>query len=297
MRVLLTGVTGGLGPFVLDELSNRNHEVVVFSRRPKPRDFSGAKWVVGDITEYSSCLDALEGVEAVQHIAGQRWPAEHPDFEALTTEARLPMDAAIRVNILGLYNLGLASAAAGVKTFVLAGSNCALGHGFRRSGTPFKIDRLPVDESQSTSVEDSYSYSKLVGEEMLAMFTRAFGMRTYATRLASIRNPQRRALHASEVRPAETWDPWLWAWVASEDAASAQVALMERANSLPEHDVYFVNAADTLALEPTDELVSRFRPDLLEKYTQVIDHGSLISIEKLVDAAGWQPRISWRREP
>lgn len=295
LRVLLTGATGGLGPFVLEELK-QNHEVVVFSRQPRPDGLSGVDWVTGEITDYDACVAALSGVEAVQHIAGQRWPTDHPDFAEMTAEAGLSRDSTLRVNLLGLHTLASAAVATGVKTFVLAGSNCALGHGFRLSGDAFPVEHLPIDETHATAVEDSYSFSKLAGEEMLAMFTRAFGMRTYVTRIASIRDVGRRATHAAEVHPALSWDPWLWAWVASEDVARAHVSIMEGASDLKKHDVFFVNAADTLALEPTDQLVDRFRPDLVPLFASVEGHGSLISHSKLTAATGWRPRVTWRPE-
>lgn len=294
MRVLLTGATGGLGPFVMDELS-RDHEVRVFSRAPRPEGFDG-EWVTGDLMDFDSCAAAVRGVDAVQHIAAQRWPTEHPDFAEMTAEAGLAPDTTLRTNLLGLYPLASAAVEAGVQTFVLAGSNCALGHGFRRSDVPFPVEYLPIDENHPTAVEDTYSYSKLAGEEMLAMFTRAFGMRTYVTRLGSLRPSVRRATHRAEVVPAEAWDPWMWTWVASEDVARAHVAIMEAAPSLPLHDVFFVNADDTLALEPTTELVERFRPDLLDRYAGVEGHGTLISNAKLTSATGWRPTITWREE-
>lgn len=294
MRVLLTGATGGLGPFLVDELS-RNHEVVVFSRTPRTEGLD-VEWVTGDLMDFDACAAALRGVDVVQHLAAQRWPTEHPDFAEMTAEAGLTPDATLRVNLLGLYPLASAAVEAGVQTFVLAGSNCALGHGFRRSGAAFPVEHLPIDESHPTAVEDTYSFSKLAGEEMLAMLTRAFGMRTYVTRLGSLRPPARRATHRAEAAPAEEWDPWMWTWVASEDVARAHVSIMDAAQSLPAHDVFFVNADDTLALEPTAELVARFRPDLLDRFTEVQGHGTLISHAKLTSATGWRPTITWREE-
>ena len=42
--------------------------------------------------------------------------------------------------MLGTYYLMQAAVEAGVKTVVMAGSNCALGHGFRISDSPFPIE-------------------------------------------------------------------------------------------------------------------------------------------------------------
>ena len=107
------------------------------------------------------------------------------------------------------------------------------GHGYRISHTPFPLQALPIDECHPSYPEDSYSYSKLAGELLLASYTRAYGIRTYVTRPAGIYSPARRQQLAHTAAPATGWDPWLWAWVASEEAACAHRLLMEQAENLP----------------------------------------------------------------
>jgi len=85
---------------------------------------------------------------------------------------------------------------------------------------------------------------------LLASYTRAYGIRTYALRLTGIFPPERRAETARRARPATGWDPWLWAWVGSEDAASAHRTLMEKCEAVPPHAVFYCAADDTTALEP-----------------------------------------------
>ena len=54
------------------------------------------------------------------------------------------------------------------------------------------LQALPIDERHPSYQEDSYSYSKLAGELLLASYTRAYGIRTYVTRPAAIYTPARR---------------------------------------------------------------------------------------------------------
>ncbi|MEZ4611948.1 MAG: hypothetical protein R2838_17180 [Caldilineaceae bacterium] len=132
------------------------------------------------------------------------------------------------------------------------------------------------------------------GEDLLASYSRAYGIRTYVTRIAGVFPPERRTQFAQDVQPVTAWSPWMWCWVGSEDVAAAHRLLMEQAERLPMHDVYFLNADDTLALEPSREIVARFRPELLPLVHDLADHASFISNQKLKAATGWRHQTSWR---
>ncbi len=294
MKVLVTGASGRLGSYVVAELEQAGHNLVLMSRS-RPEAAGRWPWVQGDITVFDDCLRATEGgVEAVQHLAAEPYPTDHPETRRRSAERGIPFDQTMRANILGTYYLLEAALAKGIGVFVMTGSNCALGHGFRISGRDFPIQYLPIDEDHPSEVEDSYSYSKLVGEELLAMYTRAHGMRTYALRAAGILSPERRQQIADHAAPAAGWDPWLWGWVASEDVASAHRLLMEQADRIAAHGVFFCNADDTTAQEPTRELIERFRPDLLPVVRDLEGHASLISSRRLREAVGWEHRHGWR---
>jgi hypothetical protein len=99
---------------------------------------------------------------------------------------------------------------------------------------------------------------------------------------------------AQNVTSAQGWNPWLWCWVGSEDVASAHRLIMETAEQLPPHDVYYLNADDTTALEPSLELVERFNPSLKPLAEQLESHQSFFSNQKLKQAVGWRHRTSWR---
>lgn len=295
MKVLVTGSSGRLGPYVVEELEKAGHEVTLFSRRPPQPALSHLPWIQGDITNFEDCLRAVAGgFDAIQHLAAQPSPTDHPALRAMAEERGLPFDTTMRSNIMGTYYLLQAAVSKAIRIFVMTGSNCALGHGYRISNTPFPFRYLPVDEEHPSAVEDSYSYSKLAGELLLASYTRAYGMRTYAVRAAGICNPQRRLEMAQNAKPVEAWNPWLWAWVGSEDVALAHRLLMEKADYIEPHGAFFCNGDDTTALEPSLELLERFRPDLLPLVRDLKGHASFISNQKLRQTVGWEPRTSWR---
>lgn len=293
MKVLVTGASGTLGPFIIRALMER-HDVVLMSRHKPDPAFAALPWVQGDLTIFADCRQAVQGVDAIQHLAAQPWPVDHPALRGRAAAQGLPFDVTFQSNMIGVYYLMHAAVEAGVGCVVMAGSNCALGHGYRISQTPFPLQALPIDESHPASPEDSYSYSKLAGELLLASYSRAYGIRTYVTRPAGICPPERRQQMARHAAPATGWNPWLWGWVGSEDVASAHRLLMERTEILPPHDVYYLTADDTTALEPSAELITRFHPALMPFADGFSGHQSFFSTRKLQQAVGWQHHTSWR---
>jgi len=293
MNVLITGASGRLGEYVIRDLQD-DYELVLFSRRQPPEEFGDLPWIEGDLNSFADCQRAVAGVDAVQHLGAQPWPVDHPNMRDRAAEQGIPFDATFKTNMLGTYYLMQAAVEEGVQTVVMAGSNCALGHGFRISDTPFPIEALPIDETHPCYPEDSYSYSKRAGEDLLASYTRAYGIRTYVTRIAGICPPERRQTMADNVKAASGWSDWMWCWVGSEDVASAHRLLMEAAADLPLHDVYYLNADDTTLLEPSRQVVEQFKPELAELARNMSGHESFINCNKLKNTVGWQHKTSWR---
>ncbi len=294
MRVLITGASGRLGPHVVRELADHGHELVLFSRREPAEELRRWPWIQGDLNIFEDCLRAAEGVDAIQALGAEPSPSDHPDLRPQFEERGIPFDRTMHTNVMGLYYLLQAALQNDVGVFVQTGSNCALGHGYRISDCPFPFGSFPIDETHPSDVEDAYSYSKLAGEMLLASYTRAYGIRTYAVRAAGICDAARRKAMAENAQPAAAWNPWLWAWVGSEDVASAHRLLMEKAETIEPHGVYYCNGDDTTALEPSIDLIERFKPEYLDLVTDLPGHASFLSNQRLKDVAGWQHRTSWR---
>ena len=295
MKALLTGVTGKFGPYLVREMINHGHEAVLFSRERPGAEFKDLEWIRGDLNRVEDCIAALggRGFDAVHNAAAMADPTDTPGMKGYDDPAFFPL--AMQTNIIGLYNMLQAALRSDVGIFVHTGSNCALGHGYRISKRPFAIKYLPFDEDHPSDVEDSYSFSKLVGEQLLESYTKAYGMRCYALRAAGIHGAgERAALKASSRRVAQ-WDDWLFAWIASEDLAAAHRMLMEQASAIVPFGAYYCNNDDTCVPEPTMDIIRKFRPDLIPLIREPLEgRATLFSSKRLKAAVGWKPMESWR---
>jgi UDP-glucose 4-epimerase len=70
MRVLVTGGAGFIGSHVVDKLRARGHQPVIYDQRPSPwHTDDEVETVIGSITDREALERALEGCDAVAHLA------------------------------------------------------------------------------------------------------------------------------------------------------------------------------------------------------------------------------------
>ena len=119
--VLVTGANGFLGAWVVRSLLDQGQKVRILAREKS--DLSGLAGLsfeksIGDVTDYTSVLKALEGAETIFHLAGvigyQKWQ-------------RSVME---QVNIGGTQNILKACKEKGIKDLVYLSSVVAIGAGF-----------------------------------------------------------------------------------------------------------------------------------------------------------------------
>lgn len=128
----------------------------------KPLD--GYECIVGDMTDRHDIRAAMEGIDAVVHLAA--YPNDG-DFE---TKLLMP-------NVLGLINTLHAAADAKVKRMVLASSVQVL-NGFRRSG----LNR-PITVADGVLPNNDYGLAKVWMEQAGEMYARLYGMTVFAVRI------------------------------------------------------------------------------------------------------------------
>lgn len=146
MKVLVTGASGFLGQATAAAVRDAGHEVRTFQRRPS--GVAGVQDVAGTMTDDAAIARAVDGVEAVVHLA------------AKVSLAGDPADFA-RVNIEGTRSLLAAARAAGVGRFVFVSSPSVAHTGSSLVGA----DAGPAEPSRARG---DYARTKAAAE-MLAL--------------------------------------------------------------------------------------------------------------------------------
>jgi nucleoside-diphosphate-sugar epimerase len=273
MKLLLTGVTGAVGPHVLAELAN-HHDIRLLTRT----ELGGPhEIVIGDLLSLDDCRTAVAGVEAVVHIAGRPEPAAD----------------AFAVNVRGTYHLLEAGREAGIQRFIFAGTNCVYGHCYPISDRPFRPDKLPIDETCPLRPEDNYGLSKALAERMLMLYSQTWGIKTAALRLCWVWGEKEIAWRQEmETLDLARFAPYFWAYVDGRDVGRAFRLALETAD-LPDFGAYNISAADHMADEPSQDLQARFYPDVTVT-AGLAGWNTFFDWQAAHNAFGYQPRFSWR---
>jgi UDP-glucose 4-epimerase len=156
MQVLVLGGNGFIGSHVVDALLAAGHAVRVLSRRPEAfrPPLAGVTYLAGDLSDQVLLLQALDGVEAVFHLAGSTVPA--------TAEADPVAD--VQSNLIGTLGLLQAMERAGVRRLVYLSSG----------GTVYGVPEVtPVPETHLLRPVGSYGIVKVAIEHYLAREVRS----------------------------------------------------------------------------------------------------------------------------
>jgi nucleoside-diphosphate-sugar epimerase len=120
-KVLVTGGTGFLGAYIIQELLKKDYAVRALRRSPKLPAFIPAtvfekvEWVEGDVLDILSLQDAMEGMDMVIHSA------------AIVSFHRKDRAKMYQVNIEGTANVVNMALEAGIRRLVHISSIAALG--------------------------------------------------------------------------------------------------------------------------------------------------------------------------
>ena len=156
-KLLVTGGAGFLGSHLVDALAERGHTVSVLDRKPSRWLPRGIKLIQADLGDRAALADAVEGHDAVYHLAG------FADLNAAKTQ---PLDT-VQANILGTVHLLEAMRAHGVSRFLFAST----AYVYSREG-------------------GFYRCSKQACESYIEEYARTFGLRYTVIRYGSLYGPR-----------------------------------------------------------------------------------------------------------
>jgi GDPmannose 4,6-dehydratase len=199
-RILITGITGFVAPYIAKKLIEQNHQVTGLQQ---PRaDFNKSKHlkemriipdidlITGDVTDLTSILSAIQRSQPdwIFHLASQSFV---PD------SFRDPYRT-FRVNCLGTLNILEAARLKNVNPrIIFAGSSEEYGLQFKDAShlkkmsakygngiepLPEKYPELPIDEESFFRPMSPYATSKLFGDITFRNYHNSFGLDTIVSR-------------------------------------------------------------------------------------------------------------------
>ncbi|MEX2116112.1 MAG: NAD(P)-dependent oxidoreductase [Bacteroidota bacterium] len=268
MKVLVTGGSGLVGRFVVDELA-KHHEVEVLDLVPSHR--SDLRFHRCDILNLDvlnpAIINPTRPFDAVVHLAGIPHPLNHPP------------EVVFRTNAVGTFHMLEASARAGIRKFIFMSSESTLGFAF--STTRLWPEFAPVDEHHPTRPQDAYGQSKLTGELLCAGYSAKTGMQTICLRAPWIWCPIESEIpvYRKLVNEYRNWYKNLWAWIHVFDVAAAIVNALEV--GVPSaHEVMFICAKENWTGRKSRELLAEFYPETVNINKDLAGAASLISLRK-----------------
>jgi nucleoside-diphosphate-sugar epimerase len=149
MKILITGATGKVGSRFVPRLLAKGYDVSILVRdaaKASALAELGATIVTGDLYDPDTLPPAVEGIDAVIHLAAL--------FRTFTDN-----EGIIKTNHTGTVALANASIAAGVKRFIFVSTGNVYGSGYKH----------PAKEDDLVDINDprAYSSSKIAAEQEL----------------------------------------------------------------------------------------------------------------------------------
>ena len=279
MRLLVTGGSGRLGRWVVEELRG-DHEVVVAGLEDTPPPDAvrpGVRYEQADLTDAEAVARVAEGAEAIVHLAAIPSPI-----------GREPEDVFAN-NMTSTFNVVEAAIRQDARKVIYSSSGSALGFAFRfREMVP---DYMPMDEEHPLRPQDAYGLSKWLGEEILEAATRRTGIRTIVLRPTSVIGPED---YAERVPRMLDNGGGILAYVDARDFARAVRAALD--DTEIEHDRFFITADDAMSREPLATAFPRRFPGSEAACAGLTGTEGPISCAKAKRMLGYRPQHSWRTE-
>lgn len=173
---LITGGAGFIGSHLAESLVSSRAEVRVLdnlstgSRANLKSLQSKISFSKGDIRDAAKVRQAMRGVDTVYHLAA---------ISSVLLSVERPAET-WEVNLQGLWNMLEAARLAGVRRLVFASSASVYG----------ACEKVPFREDWPPEGTSPYAQSKLLGEQMCALYSKLYGLETASLRFFSVYGPR-----------------------------------------------------------------------------------------------------------
>jgi nucleoside-diphosphate-sugar epimerase len=151
---------------------------------------------------------------------------------------------------------------------------------------------VPVDEEHPRLPEDSYGLSKIMVEEIAAMFHRKTGMQAVSMRIGNVITPEKYLNFPNFIHDPKQRKGILWSYIDARDIASACRLAIEKDGL---GSAVMNLAADDTSMDITSaELLKAEYPGVTDIRGPVDKYQTLLSNGKDKRLLGWKPVHRWR---
>lgn len=214
MKVLVTGTKGWAGRAVVETLA-RQHQVRAFDRpevewnQEAIRD--NYEEVTGDIADYDTVRRAMQGVQAVVHMA----VASHRSHSLYGTEEAPAPSVPFAVNVQGTYNVLESAWREGVRRVVIVGS-ASLEQ--LQADPPFKLDH----QVEWLEQPGMYGLTKYLQERIGWFYATTRGLEVIVLRCGFIVDgASNQTKYGASLDDTDPWDKGSGGWIDRFDLAEA----------------------------------------------------------------------------
>jgi len=162
--ILITGAAGGIGTHLRRELAGK-YRLRLSDVRPIKDLAKGESFLRADITQLADLVRATKGVDAIVHLGGHSVEGS--------------WDEILPANIVGCYNAFEAARRSGVKRFLFATSNHAVGF--------YRRDEV-IDDRVMVRPDSRYGVAKAFGEALGRLYADKYGLEVFCMRIGNV-NP------------------------------------------------------------------------------------------------------------
>ena len=164
-KILITGAIGFIGSHLTEFLTEKGYSIVAFDRYNINNHYgwlnnskykSDINFILGDIRDYDSVINAMEGVDTVLHLAA---------LCGIPYSYVSPM-AYLKTNIEGTMNVLNAGKALNTKEIIITSTSETYG----------SAQYIPIDEKHPLVGQSPYSASKISADQLAISYFRSFNL-------------------------------------------------------------------------------------------------------------------------